>query len=67
MRHVAVQPGATPKSDYRVMTFSFNVAARSTGVYFWQCRVPCGGGFVTGFGGPMQTIGFMTGNMEVVS
>ena len=31
------------------------------GAYFWQCRIPCGGGFVTGFGGPMQTIGFMTG------
>jgi hypothetical protein len=49
-----------------VMTFSF-MTPRTTGAYFWQCRVPCGGGFVTGFGGPMQAIGFMTGNMEVVS
>jgi hypothetical protein len=48
------------------MTFSFD-SPRTTGEYFWQCRVPCGGGFVDGFGGPMQTIGFMTGNMEVVS
>jgi hypothetical protein len=59
-------PTTTPKIDYKVMTFSFNTP-HATGTYFWQCRVPCGGGFVTGFGGPMQTIGFMTGNMEVVS
>ena len=48
------------------MKFSFH-APRTPGSYFWQCRIPCGGGFVTGFGGPMQTIGFMTGNMEVMS
>jgi hypothetical protein len=48
------------------MTFSFH-APKTPGNYFWQCRIPCGGGFVTGFGGPMQTIGFMTGNMEVTS
>jgi hypothetical protein len=40
---------------------------RLAGTYFWQCRIPCGGGFIDGFGGPMQTFGFMTGNMEVVS
>jgi hypothetical protein len=48
------------------MQFSF-FAPTTPGSYFWQCRVPCGGGFVTGFGGPMQTIGFMTGEMEVAS
>jgi hypothetical protein len=48
------------------MQFSFH-APTTPGAYFWQCRVPCGGGFVTGFGGPMQTIGFMTGQMEVAS
>ena len=56
-------PSAGP---HEVMTFSFN-SPKTTGAYFWQCRVPCGGGFIDGFGGPMQTIGFMTGNMEVVS
>ena len=50
----------------KTMTFSFFAPKRS-GTYFWQCRVPCGGGFIDGFGGPMQTFGFMTGNMEVVS
>jgi len=50
----------------RTMQFSFHTP-KTAGTYFWQCRVPCGGGFVDGFGGPMQTLGFMTGNMEVVS
>jgi hypothetical protein len=48
------------------MKFSFH-APTTTGAYFWQCRIPCGGGFVTGFGGPMQTLGYMTGQMEVTS
>jgi hypothetical protein len=60
------QPGTPNAVPYRVMTFSFN-SPRTDGQYFWQCRIPCGGGFLDGFGGPMQTIGFMTGNMEVVS
>jgi hypothetical protein len=60
--------GTSPctSGPHTTMTFSFT-APRQTGNYFWQCRVPCGGGFLDGFGGPMQTIGFMTGNMEVVS
>jgi hypothetical protein len=48
------------------MTFSF-MTPKTPGTYFWQCRVPCGGGFIDGFGGPMQTLGYMTGNMQVVS
>jgi hypothetical protein len=48
------------------MTFTFR-SPTTTGDYFWQCRVPCGGGFIDGFGGPMQTLGYMTGNMVVVS
>jgi len=60
--------GTSPctSGPHETMTFSF-MTPRTTGAYFWQCRVPCGGGFLDGFGGPMQTIGFMTGNMEVVS
>ena len=50
----------------QVMTFSF-MTPKKTGDYFWQCRVPCGGGFIDGFGGPMQTLGYMTGNMVVVN
>jgi hypothetical protein len=60
--------GTSPctSGPHETVTFSFR-SPRTTGEYFWQCRVPCGGGFLDGFGGPMQTIGFMTGNMEVVS
>jgi hypothetical protein len=59
--------GTSPctSGPHEVMQFSFKVPNTPGQTYFWQCRVPCGGGFVTGFGGPMQTIGFMTGNMEV--
>jgi len=60
------QPGDMKAVPYRTMTFSF-MTPHAAGVYFWQCRIPCGGGFLTGFGGPMQTIGFMTGNMTVVN
>lgn len=60
--------GTSPctSGPHETITFSFT-SPTTTGNYFWQCRVPCGGGFIDGFGGPMQTIGFMTGNMEVVS
>jgi hypothetical protein len=60
--------GTSPctSGPHEVMTFKFKVPT-TPGDYFWQCRVPCGGGFIDGFGGPMQTIGYMTGNMEVVS
>jgi hypothetical protein len=51
---------------HATMTFSF-VAPTTPGDYFWQCRVPCGGGYLTGFGGPMQVLGYMTGQMEVAS
>jgi hypothetical protein len=60
--------GTSPctSGPHETMTFSFD-SPRIPGQYFWQCRDPCGGGFLDGFGGPMQTIGFMTGNMDVVS
>ena len=45
----------------------FSIRTPSTpGVFFWQCKIPCGLGYLDGNGGPMQTIGFMTGNMTVV-
>jgi heme/copper-type cytochrome/quinol oxidase subunit 2 len=48
----------------KVVQFSY-IAPRQAGDYFWQCRIPCGLGYLDGFGGPMQTIGYMTGQMEV--
>ena len=57
----------TPTSGgaYAKETFSFRSPAG--GVFRWQCLVPCGGGFVFGNGGPMATIGYMSGQMDVVS
>ena len=58
--------GVSPctSGPHAVESFSFRVPAHS-GIFRWQCYVPCGGGFIDGNGGPMQTIGYMTGNMEV--
>lgn len=49
---------------HSMVKFSF-MTPHTTGTFRWQCFVPCGGGFVDGNGGPMQTLGFMMGNMEV--
>ncbi len=38
---------------------------RAPGHYRWQCFVPCAAGFIYGFGGPMQTIGYMDGFLNV--
>jgi hypothetical protein len=55
----------TPSGNpYSLETFSF--MSPSTGTYRWQCLIPCGGGFLDGNGGPMQTLGWMTGFMYVV-
>jgi heme/copper-type cytochrome/quinol oxidase subunit 2 len=51
---------------HMTMTFSF-MTPRTAGTYLWQCRDPCGGGYIDGFGGPMQTLGYMTGDMQVVA
>ena len=52
------------EGPHSVMKFSFRTP-NSTGTFRWQCFVPCGGGFLDGNGGPMQTLGYMMGNMEV--
>jgi hypothetical protein len=58
----------TPSSGgaYAVETFSF-MSPSQTGSYRWQCLIPCGGGYLDGNGGPMQTLGWMTGFMYVVA
>lgn len=48
---------------HQTITFSFRTPGK--GRYRWQCFVPCAAGFVTGFGGPMQTLGYMDGFIEV--
>jgi hypothetical protein len=60
-------PTNDPKTDpYALDQFSID-APTAAGSYRWQCFIPCGLGFLDGFGGPMQTIGYMTGEMKVVS
>jgi hypothetical protein len=48
---------------HRTITFTFKTGA--PGHYRWQCFVPCAAGFIYGFGGPMQTIGYMDGFLNV--
>jgi hypothetical protein len=46
-------------------TITFTFMSPGKGTYRWQCFVPCAAGFIYGFGGPMQTIGWMSGEIEV--
>jgi hypothetical protein len=50
-------------NDHNTITFSF--MSPGPGTYRWQCFVPCAAGFIFGNGGPMQTIGWMSGELEV--
>jgi hypothetical protein len=54
----------TMSMAHRTITFTFRTGKK--GHYRWQCFVPCAAGFVYGFGGPMQTIGYMDGFLNVV-
>jgi hypothetical protein len=47
-------------------TVTFTIRTGNPGRIRWQCFVPCAAGFFTGFGGPMQTIGYMDGSLHVV-
>ena len=47
-------------------TVTFMIRTGNSGWIRWQCFVPCAAGFINGFGGPMQTIGYMDGFLHVV-
>jgi hypothetical protein len=49
---------------HRTIAFSFRTGA--PGRYRWQCFVPCAAGWLLGNGGPMQTVGYMDGFIDVV-
>jgi hypothetical protein len=56
--------GPCPLSTaHQTITFSFRTPG--PGRYRWQCFVPCAAGFLAGFGGPMQTLGYMDGFLNV--
>lgn len=59
--------GSSPcvSGPYTLEKFSF-MTPNHGGAFRWQCLVPCGGGYLDGNGGPMTTIGYMTGQMTVV-
>jgi hypothetical protein len=46
-------------------TIQFTIRTGKPGHYRWQCFVPCAAGFPNGFGGPMQTVGWMDGYLIV--
>ena len=48
---------------HHTITFTFRTG--KPGRYRWQCFVPCAAGFIAGFGGPMQTVGYMDGFLNV--
>jgi hypothetical protein len=50
--------------SHSTTTFTFRTGA--PGLYRWQCFVPCAAGFIQGWGGPMQTVGYMDGFIKVV-
>jgi hypothetical protein len=54
----------TQAQAHTTITFSFRTG--KPGKVRWQCFVPCAAGFILGFGGPMQTLGWMDGTLEVV-
>lgn len=59
---LAVDASAPAGSSNKIV-FSFKVPA--SGIFHWQCFVPCGAGTLYGLGGPMQTLGYMDGQIEV--
>ncbi|MGH7734061.1 MAG: hypothetical protein ACREOE_10270, partial [Gemmatimonadales bacterium] len=57
-------PCVTQGNPYALETFRFRTPNHA-GVFRWQCFIPCGGGFVDGNSGPMQTLGYIMGMMDV--
>jgi hypothetical protein len=51
-------------ATHRTVEFSFRTGNK--GRYHWQCFVPCAAGWLNGNGGPMQTLGYMDGFIDVV-
>jgi hypothetical protein len=49
---------------HRTIEFAFRTGKK--GRFRWQCFVPCAAGTYFGFGGPMQTLGYMDGYIDVV-
>lgn len=59
------QAPCTTNFAHNVIKVSF--VTPGPGNYPWQCFVPCGLGFLYGNGGPMSTLGYMGGFLDVAS
>jgi hypothetical protein len=59
----APQGGCAMSTAHRKIQFTFHTT--TPGHFRWQCFVPCAAGWLYGFGGPMQTIGYMDGFLNV--
>jgi len=57
-------PCSVSKDDHRKIQFTFKTPSKP-GTFRWQCFVPCAAGWIDGFGGPMATIGYMDGYLNV--
>lgn len=53
----------TDNGQHHTIVFSF--ISGSKGLYGWNCEFPCGTG-LDSFGGPMQSLGYMSGFLRVV-
>lgn len=56
-------PCSPVTQEHTTTTFSFKTPG--PGNYRFQCFIPCGAGRYAGNGGPMQTLGYMGGFLEV--
>ena len=60
--------GSAPcTTNFAHNTMKFSFVTPGAGSYSWQCFVPCGGGYLYGNGGPMSTLGYMGGFLDVVA
>jgi hypothetical protein len=63
-KHQCAEMPCSLKQAHETTTFTFRTG--KPGRFRWQCFVPCAAGFIDGFAGPMQTIGYMDGFIHVV-
>jgi hypothetical protein len=56
--------GVSGSATQNTVVFDF-VVPNQKGLYRWQCFVPCAAGTLYGNGGPMQTLGYMAGELQV--
>jgi hypothetical protein len=57
-------PADAPANAQETVQFEFVVPDKPA-LIRWQCFVPCGAGTLYGNGGPMQTLGYMAGEIQV--